>query len=414
MWFTNESRRGTPFGMRTLTTKRQGCQSLETRGTVADQAITRKGVKYLEAPGPPTSLACLLAVTSGVTTASVNLTYERQRKPTMLDVARAAGVALKTVSRVVNRETGVSAETAKRVDSAIALLGYRHNTGASSLRRTGQATASIGLVLEDVGNPFSSALHRAIEDVARERGYLLLAGSSDENPVLERELVDIFCGRRVDGLIVVPAGDDHSYLLKEILGGTPVVLVDRSSAALPMVDTVLSDNLDGATIGTQHLLDHGHRKIVFLGDTLAIETARARLAGFQTAIKNFESAIETTVITELRTAGAAEHELEHVFQRSDPPTAVFASQNLVTIGAVRALRRLELQNRVALVGFDDVAMADLLVPGLSVVAQDPAALGRCAADIVLRRVGGDTGAAERVILRTTLIQRGSGEIAPYS
>jgi LacI family transcriptional regulator len=337
---------------------------------------------------------------------------DRQRKPTMVDVAEQAGVALKTVSRVVNREPGVSENMAKRVNDAIAALGYRHNSGASSLRRIGQATASIGLVLEDVSNPFSSALHRAIEDVARDRGYLLLAGSSDEDQALERELVEIFCMRRVDGLIVVPSGDDHEYLLREIRGGTPLVLVDRPSKALPMVDTVLSDNFEGAASGTRHLIEHGHRQLAFLGDSLTIETARARLAGFKSALAALNGRGEPTVVTGLRTVEQADAALTEILARTDPPTAVFASQNLNTIGAIRALRRSQLHDKVALVGFDDVPMADLLVPGLTVVAQDPVALGRRAADLVLRRIAGDAGAAERITLQTTLIVRGSGEIRP--
>src|SRR6266566_5745110 len=146
-------------------------------------------------------------------------------RPTMKDVAARAGVGLKTVSRVVNGEAGVTADTAERVRAAIEALGFRRNDSARVLRK-GQ-TASIGLVLEDIGNPFYSALARAVEDVAHTNGSLLFMGSSDEDPDRERTLTLAFCARRVDGLIIVPAGTDHTYLLPETMAGIAVVFVDR-------------------------------------------------------------------------------------------------------------------------------------------------------------------------------------------
>src|ERR687888_936470 len=136
------------------------------------------------------------------------------RVPTMRDVAALAGVSIKTVSRVVNQEPGVSPELAERVLDAVGLLGYRHNLTASSLRRADQKSATIGLVLEDVSNPFSSGLHRAIEDVAVPRGTLVFAGSADEQPERERELLLAFVTRRVDGLIVVPVSNDQTLMLR--------------------------------------------------------------------------------------------------------------------------------------------------------------------------------------------------------
>src|SRR6266508_1527414 len=149
------------------------------------------------------------------------------RAPTMRDVAALAGVSLKTVSRVVNREPGVSPELASRVLDAVALLGYRHNLTASSLRRADQKTATIGLLLEDISNPFSSGLHRAIEDVASARGTLVLASSSDEDPDRQRDLLHALVSRRVDGLIAVPASGNQSRLLSDRRLGRPMVLVAR-------------------------------------------------------------------------------------------------------------------------------------------------------------------------------------------
>src|SRR5438477_11573620 len=153
-----------------------------------------------------------------------------RRAPTMRDVAALAGVSLKSVSRVVNAEAGVSAGLGTRVQEAIDLLGYRPNVTASSLRRLDQKTRTIALLLEDVSNPFSSALHRAIEDVAVPRGTLVFAASADESPERERDLLLAFVSRRVDGLIVVPVGNDHGAMLRDRRLERPLVFVDRPGA----------------------------------------------------------------------------------------------------------------------------------------------------------------------------------------
>jgi len=139
----------------------------------------------------------------------------------MRDVAGTAGVSLKTVSRVVNGEAGVRPDTAARVESAIARLGFARNEVARSLRH-GRAGA-LGLVIEDVANPFYSTMARAVEDAAHDRGHILITASCEEDPDRERELVLRLLRRSVDALLIVPAGDDHRYLLADIGAGTPVV-----------------------------------------------------------------------------------------------------------------------------------------------------------------------------------------------
>src|ERR1700757_3256002 len=186
-------------------------------------------------------------------------------RPTMREVAALAKVSIKSVSRVVNRESGVSPALARRVMSALERLDYRHNLTASSLRRSDGRSATIGVVLEDVANPFSSSLHRSIEDVAVERGVLVLAGSSDEDEARERSLVRAFASRRVDGLIIQPATHDHSYLLAERRAGTAIVFVARPPTYFD-ADTVLTDNAAGVRRGVKHLASHGHKRIAFLGD----------------------------------------------------------------------------------------------------------------------------------------------------
>lgn len=329
----------------------------------------------------------------------------------MTDVAALAGVAVKTVSRVVNAEPSVSPELEAKVRRAIEQLNYRRDANASMLRRLGGKTQTIGLVLEDVANPFSSALHRAIEDSARARHVLVFAGSCDEDAGRERELVGSFRDRRVDGIIVVPAGRDHTYLYEEQRAGTALVFVDRPAGHLD-ADSVVSNNVGGSLEAVEHLLAHGHRRIAFLGDLLSISTADERLKGYTQALDRAGINDGALIRTGLRDSEAALGAVDELLALSDPPTALFTSQNLLTIGGVRALRRAGLERRIALIGFDDVALADIVEPAISVVAQDPQAMGQVAAELLFRRLDGDTSPSVHHVMPVNLIARGSGEISP--
>jgi LacI family transcriptional regulator len=328
----------------------------------------------------------------------------------MRDVAALAGVGLKTVSRVVNGESNVSEETRARVEAAIDRLDYRRDINASLLRRSGRKTATIGLVLEDVSNPFSSGLHRAIEDQARERSVMLFTGSCDEDSDRERELIGTFRARRVDGLVVVPASGDHRYLLPEQRAGTPLVFVDRPARFLN-ADSVTSDNVGGAQRAVSHLGAFGHRRIAFLGDALEIQTAAERLRGYGLGLAALGIDEDPAIVrTGLRGVDPAARAATELLRAANPPTALFTAQNLITIGALHALRELGLEHKTALVGFDDIDLADLLEPAVTVVAQDPAAMGRAAADILFRRLDGDDSPPEHVVIDVELIARGSGEL----
>jgi LacI family transcriptional regulator len=334
--------------------------------------------------------------------------YDGHGRPTMKDVAARAGVALKTVSRVVNDEPGVTAGTAERVRAAIEELGFRRNDSARVLRK-GQ-TASIGLVLEDIGDPFYSALSRAVEDVAHRHGSLLFTGSSDEDPLRERELTLAFCARRVDGLIIIPASADHTYLLPEIAAGVASVFVDRPAGMID-ADVVLSDNTGGTRQGIRHLIEHGHRRIGYIGDDPGIYTAALRHRGYLDAMA--EAGLgprEAWTAMAPPSPPVIAHSLAAMLSGPEPVTALFCGNNRVT---VLALRQLAAMGRtLSLVGFDDLELADLLTPGLTVVAQEPAEMGRIAAELLFRRLAGEGGPAQRIELATRLIERGSGEIPP--
>ncbi|GAA2265863.1 LacI family DNA-binding transcriptional regulator [Nonomuraea roseoviolacea subsp. roseoviolacea] len=322
----------------------------------------------------------------------------------MKDVASAAGVALKTVSRVVNGEPGVHPATAERVREAIDRLGYSRNESARVLRAG--RTSTVGLVIEDLADPFYSVLGRAVEDVVIGAGCLLLSASSSEDPARERELVRTFCARRVDGLIMVPAGHDHSYLRQELEAGTPAVFADRPPGPGLDVDTVLCDNAGGAVLATRHLLAHGHRRIAFLGDDPSIFTAARRLHGYRSAMGHLYD--ERLVAMRTPTPGSVRADLERMLSLDRPPTALFTGNGRLTVTALRALEGRPL----ALAGFDDFELADLLTPGVTVVAQDPAGMGRIAAELLFRRLSGEDDPPRHVTLPVRLIPRGSGELPP--
>lgn len=351
----------------------------------------------------------------------------RTRRATMNDVAAHASVSLKTVSRVVNGDAGVVEETRLRVLDAIAHLGFRRNDSARQLR-TGR-TAEIGLLVEDVGDPFYSTVTRAVEQVAAENDCLLFTGSCDDDPARERKLALALCARRVDGLLVVPAGPDHAYLASELAAGLPVVFIDRPPVNLA-ADAVLADNAGGARSGVGHLVAHGHRRIGFLGDDPSVFTARQRLLGYRQEMAAHGLPVDEAWIATgepaadrlRRHAERLRGELDRLLSGPDGVTALFTGNNRITAQVLRELGRRDRDGRdgrdgrplprPALVGFDDFEFADLVTPGVTVVAQDPAGLGRTAASLLFERLGGLGGPAQQVVLPTRLVVRGSGELPP--
>ncbi len=333
-------------------------------------------------------------------------------RATMRDVAALAGVSLKTVSRVINHESGVSAELSTRVQAAAEQLKFRPNLGARSLRRADGRTATIGLVLEDLANPFSAKVHRAIEDVARQNDVAVLAGSGNESQTREFELVAAFAARRIDGLVMMPTSLDQGYLTAELTEDTPVVFVDRSPQGIE-ADVVLTDNIAGATLAVRHLIKHGHRDIAFLGDRRTLPTAAQRLAGYSQALSSAGVTMRPEfVVEDLHGEDAAQRAVLNLLSLPEPPTALFTAQNMISIGALRALRARGAQRRCAMVGFDDFPLADLMDPPVTVVAQDTYELGRRAALQLFARMNGDVSPEQRQVLLPELVVRGSAEFPP--
>jgi LacI family transcriptional regulator len=333
-------------------------------------------------------------------------------RATIRDVAALAGVGIKTVSRVINDEANVSPSTRERVQQAAHTLNFQPNLGAGALRRGGGKSYTLGLLLDSVDNPFSASINRAVEKVATARNTAVFAASSDDDPEREHALIAAFTRRRVDGLIVTMIGSDHSYLQAEREQGTPIVFVDRPPLGL-LADAVLTDNVEAAFTATQHLISHGHRRIAYLGDELTISTARERRRGFREALTAAGLPDpDGRHINNLRSAEEAFTAVHRLMTSTSPPTALFTSQNLVTIGAIRALHQLGLHEHVAMVGFDDLVLADVVNPGITVIAQDPGGIGALAAERLFARLDGDSMPEQTLIVPSRMVIRGSGEIAP--
>jgi len=307
------------------------------------------------------------------------------RRPTMVDVARHAGVSLKTVSRVVNSEPAVAQALVERVLTAIAELGFRRNDIARNLR-SGRVNATVGLLIEEIANPFYAAIASVAADIAADHKTLLMTASSEEDADRERTLLLELCQRRVDGLLVVPAGEDHSYLRREVEMGMAVVFLDRPPGDLS-ADTVLLDNRGGARSGVARLLADGHTRIGILLDSLSVYTMRERLAGARDAL-----------------ADAGVPGDEDLLDRPDPPTAFFATNNRIAVGALQELWRRG--SDAALVGFDDFELSHLMPRPLTLIGYDPRELARTATELLFRRIGGDRSEPTTTVLPTRLVDRG--------
>ncbi len=322
-------------------------------------------------------------------------------RPTMIDVAREAGVALKTVSRVVNDEPGVRPQTAERVRRAIARLRYSRNDLARRLR-SHAPTATIGLVIQDVTDPWSAAIVRAAEDTVRDLGWLVLSASCDGDPQRESRLVTMLVERQVDGLLVVPAGADHRHLLPEVRRGTPVVFLGRPARGIE-ADTVVVDERGGARAGTAALLAEDHVRIGLIGGHPAGHTVVESLAGATAALRAALLPVDRLVARlGIDTAQAAVEAARGLLESDPPVTALFALGSHQAAGAARALAAAGRPGHLLV--FGPFELAGLLPLPVTVIEHDAGGLGRRGAELLLDRLDGDAGPPRRLVLPTRLLR----------
>lgn len=323
----------------------------------------------------------------------------------MADVAAEAHVSVKTVSRVVNGEPGVRADTAARVRAVIERTGFMRHDGARVLRQG--RTQMIGLVVEDLANPFYSQIGAAVEREARIHRHQLITASAEGSPTRQRVLLEGLVSRRVDGLVIVPADETPMVDAGVRASGIPVVYVDRPVRSVD-ADIVLSDNTGGVRSAVEHLVAHGHRRIGFLGDLAEYWTARRRREAFVEVHAALDLPGEPRVIMGPHTIESLISVFGDWCGGAQPVTAVVTGNNRVTLATLYALRR---SNRaLGLVGYDDFEFAGLVDPPVTVIHQDPAALGQKAAQQLFARLLGDESPPQTFVMPTRLIARSSSRL----
>jgi LacI family transcriptional regulator len=327
-------------------------------------------------------------------------------KSILRDVALGAGVSLRTASRVLNDDPRVAEATRSRVQDVMRELRYTPDLMARSLRAGTDAT--IGLVVESIADPFFSELVAAVESATAQDDKSVLVASNHGDPEQERRIVTQMLERRVSGLLIVPTGSDHSWLAG---AGAPLVLVDRPADGLA-ADVVGIDDRQASFDAVTHLIAYGHRDIAYVGDYPHVATSAARLAGYREAMaQNNLPVREELVRASCPTAPEAGAAMSTLLAGDRPPTAVLSAATRCSLGVVPALHQ-HRRTDVALVGFGDFAMADMLVPAITVVDHSAAAVGRAAAARLARRIAEPDLAPESLHVAVRLVERGSGEQRP--
>ena len=328
-------------------------------------------------------------------------------KPTMNEVATEAGVSLGTVSKVLNGNSTVAAELRARVLAACERLNYQRNRIAASLRS--RQTNTIGVIVPDILNTFYAALVEKLENLASAAGYTLMVVTTGEDPWRARERIGVLKERQVDGMIVIPSFDGSELLAPAIGADMPCVIADRISAkdAYPSVAT---DNFDAAYQGAKYLLSLGHRHITLAVNTRRLWNSEERIAGFERALVERKGKADVRIVG--MTVEEACISIEGLCRERARPTALFASNNLVTLGALRALQncRVDVPGEMSFLAFDDFEWLSLLQPAVSAIRQPVDQIAVEAWRLMLHEIGGQSISTPHIRASGELIVRGSTAI----
>jgi LacI family transcriptional regulator len=329
---------------------------------------------------------------------------------TVREVAQEAGVSQATAARALGGYGYVGPTARRNVLLAAARLGYRPNNAARTL--ASGSSSIIGLIVGDIENAFFAPLARGLADIVEDYGYTLLVANSDEDVNRELRAVDSLRAHRVDGLVVAPASNmEGGHLVSAQAAGTAVLQVDRVVSGLK-IDSVVTDALSGASVGVEQLIAHGHRRVGIVIDSLQtpLSSMVMRLRGWRDTLQAAGLPSDDSLIS--MADGNKDDGYRATMRlliRSDRPTALFSASNLMTIGALRAIRELGLSmpDDLALVAFDDLDLLSVYEPPVTVVAQPVRELGREAGKLLLARLQGDRSRPKHAELPTELIVRSS-------
>lgn len=320
----------------------------------------------------------------------------------MADVANASGVSITTVSHVVNRTRPVSARTEEAVVTAIARVGYEMGGGG------GSTTRIIGLAMSALSNPSFNSLIHDVESAATRSGYSLLLTDTHDDPAVELRAMTSLVDRRVEAVILAPSVNPDSSLLYASDQGIPTVLIDRM---LPVeIDQVGSENVEATALLVDHLANHGHQRIAMMSGQPGLSTTAERIEGFRLgAARNAIPLADKQIITGQGRDRRAEDAFMDLMRSSHPPTGMVVGNNRMTLGAMRSARALQIDipGDLALVCYDDFEWADLVKPGLTVVAQPVREIGEQAVDLVLSRLEDPDRPARTIVVQPRFIRRES-------
>lgn len=331
---------------------------------------------------------------------------------TMRDVAKLAGVSSSTVSHVINETRFVNPETRERVLQAMAELNYQPNRLARSLRN--RQTHTFGVLLPNSANPFFAEVLLGVEAACFDHGYNIILGNANDDPERELFYLDVLLSKQVDGIFLVSTGAYHEALEMLTRHNAPVVMVDRSPGTRQF-DTVFANNEGGGIIATQYLLDLGHRRIGCITGPSMLTPSADRVTGYRQAL---ESA-GLTVDEELIIAGDFQHESgyhagQQLLGLPDPPTAIFACNDLMAVGVLYAAYEggLRIPTDISVIGFDDVPLASYTVPRLTTIYQPSQEIGRVAVELLIQRLQDRDAATRHEQLPASLVERDSCGVAP--
>jgi LacI family transcriptional regulator len=330
--------------------------------------------------------------------------------PTIRDVAKRAGVAPITVSRVVNSSGYVSQETRERVEAAVTELGYVPNTLARSLRF--KKTNTLALVLPDITNPFWTTVARGVEDAASDRGFNVILCNTDESEAEEGKYLTVLLQKQIDGVVLAPARSTAEPVELIQKQRVPVVVIDRQ-VPHAQVDVVRCDSIKGAYQLVRHLLSLGHGRIAMLAGPPDVSTAVDRVAGYHQALAETGLEAQAELVRYGEFTQASGYDMAQQALTCRPrPTALFAANNFIAIGALRALRDagVRVPADMTLVAFDDLPPAFVIDPFLTVVAQPAYQMGHKATELLLARLSGQAPAEYQHLLLPTemIVRRSSG------
>ncbi len=327
---------------------------------------------------------------------------------TIRDVALHAGVSITTVSHVLNDTRHVSEQGRERVQAAIRALGYVPSAVARSLKSN--TTSTLGMLIPNSSNPYFAEIVRIVEDRCFAAGYTLILCNTDDEPHRQSVYIKVLAERRIDGLIVVSTGDDDS-LVTQLRGiRLPIVLVDREIAD-PTCDLVETAHMQGGLLAVRHLLSLGHRQIACIGGPAGVMPSEQRIEGWRMALAESGAAPgATTLLWRGGFTSQGGYEAMHAILRTDqPPSAVFACNDLMAIGALRAAHEtgVRVPDELSIVGFDDIELSGYTSPPLTTVAQPKDHIGALAVDMLLERVSQRRHEPRKVVLQPELRVRAS-------